>query len=177
MAGAQISEYACSICIGSYQGAFCPPGKKGPALILMSSLPSPKLLFLFVSFYGLPTQPIPVQGSLVVLGASWWGPCQSTVCAGTWLCIPTLPYAFGLLCRRLMGTLLGPILFSRYGLYSSPFDPVLFDLEMSGSSCKSGSGSSVAIQSDEIDFSDVLSGSCWSGGGRNATVCCYWQDL
>lgn len=50
-------------------------------------------------------------------------------------------------------------MFSRYGLYSSPFDPVLFDLEMSGSSCKSGSGSSVAIQSDEIDFSDVLSGS------------------
>ena len=47
----------------------------------------------------------------------------------------------------------------RYGLYSSPFDPVLFDLEMSGSSCKNVHNSSVGVQSDEIDLSDVLSGS------------------
>lgn len=47
---------------------------------------------------------------------------------------------------------------SRYGLYSSPFDPVLFDLEMSGSSCKNIYNSSIGVQSDEIDLSDVLSG-------------------
>ncbi|PNJ59096.1 BIRC6 isoform 2 [Pongo abelii] len=46
----------------------------------------------------------------------------------------------------------------RYGLYSSPFDPVLFDLEMSGSSCKNVYNSSIGVQSDEIDLSDVLSG-------------------
>lgn len=46
----------------------------------------------------------------------------------------------------------------RYGLYSSPFDPVLFDLEISGSSCKNVYNSSIGVQSDEIDLSDVLSG-------------------
>ncbi|OWK10826.1 BIRC6, partial [Cervus elaphus hippelaphus] len=50
------------------------------------------------------------------------------------------------------------LLQTRYGLYSSPFDPVLFDLEMSGSSCKTVYNSSVGVQSDEIDLSDVLSG-------------------
>uniref|UniRef100_F7FUX9 Dual E2 ubiquitin-conjugating enzyme/E3 ubiquitin-protein ligase BIRC6 n=1 Tax=Ornithorhynchus anatinus TaxID=9258 RepID=F7FUX9_ORNAN len=50
------------------------------------------------------------------------------------------------------------LLQTRYGLYSSPFDPVLFDLEMSGSSCKNVYNSSIGVQSDEIDFSDVLSG-------------------
>ncbi|XP_010143351.1 PREDICTED: baculoviral IAP repeat-containing protein 6, partial [Buceros rhinoceros silvestris] len=45
-----------------------------------------------------------------------------------------------------------------YGLYSSPFDPVLFDLEISGSSCKNVYNSSIGVQSDEIDLSDVLSG-------------------
>lgn len=47
---------------------------------------------------------------------------------------------------------------SRYGLYSSPFDPVLFDLEVSGSSCKTAFNSSIGVQSDEIDLSDILSG-------------------
>lgn len=47
---------------------------------------------------------------------------------------------------------------SRYGLYSSPFDPVLFDLEVSGSSCKNAFNSSIGVQSDEIDLSDILSG-------------------
>jgi len=46
----------------------------------------------------------------------------------------------------------------RYGLYSSPFDPVLFDLEVSGSSCKNAFNSSTGVQSDEIDLSDILSG-------------------
>lgn len=46
----------------------------------------------------------------------------------------------------------------RYGLYGSPFDPVLFDLEMSGSSCKNTFNSSIGVQSDEIDLSDILSG-------------------
>lgn len=46
----------------------------------------------------------------------------------------------------------------RYGLYSSPFDPVLFDLEVSGSSCKNAFNSSIGVQSDEIDLSDILSG-------------------
>uniref|UniRef100_A0A672U5A6 Dual E2 ubiquitin-conjugating enzyme/E3 ubiquitin-protein ligase BIRC6 n=1 Tax=Strigops habroptila TaxID=2489341 RepID=A0A672U5A6_STRHB len=50
------------------------------------------------------------------------------------------------------------LLQTRYGLYSSPFDPVLFDLEISGSSCKSVYNSSIGVQSDEIDLSDVLSG-------------------
>ncbi|KYO23913.1 baculoviral IAP repeat-containing protein 6 isoform B [Alligator mississippiensis] len=50
------------------------------------------------------------------------------------------------------------LLQTRYGLYSSPFDPVLFDLEMSGSSCKNVYNSSMGVQSDEIDLSDVLSG-------------------
>uniref|UniRef100_A0A2K5YE67 Baculoviral IAP repeat containing 6 n=1 Tax=Mandrillus leucophaeus TaxID=9568 RepID=A0A2K5YE67_MANLE len=50
------------------------------------------------------------------------------------------------------------LLQTRYGLYSSPFDPVLFDLEMSGSSCKNVYNSSIGVQSDEIDLSDVLSG-------------------
>ncbi|XP_029449757.1 baculoviral IAP repeat-containing protein 6 isoform X2 [Rhinatrema bivittatum] len=50
------------------------------------------------------------------------------------------------------------LLQTRYGLYSSPFDPVLFDLEMSGSSCKNIYNSTVGVQSDEIDLSDVLSG-------------------
>ncbi|CAJ0938652.1 unnamed protein product, partial [Ranitomeya imitator] len=48
------------------------------------------------------------------------------------------------------------LLQTRYGLYSSPFDPVLFDLEVSGSSCKNIYNSSSGIQSDEIDLSDVL---------------------
>ncbi|XP_053567827.1 baculoviral IAP repeat-containing protein 6 isoform X7 [Bombina bombina] len=51
------------------------------------------------------------------------------------------------------------LLQTRYGLYSSPFDPVLFDLEVSGSSCKNIYNSSSSIQSDEIDLSDVLLGS------------------
>lgn len=46
----------------------------------------------------------------------------------------------------------------RYGLYGSPFDPVLFDLEVSGSSCKNAFNSSIGVQSDEIDLSDILSG-------------------
>lgn len=46
----------------------------------------------------------------------------------------------------------------RYGLYGSPFDPVLFDLEVSGSSCKNSYSSSIGVQSDEIDLSDILSG-------------------
>ncbi|XP_060609978.2 baculoviral IAP repeat-containing protein 6 isoform X2 [Anolis sagrei] len=50
------------------------------------------------------------------------------------------------------------LLQTRYGLYSSPFDPVLFDLEMNGSSCKNIYNSSIGVQSDEIDLSDVLSG-------------------
>ncbi|KAK1333168.1 hypothetical protein QTO34_006705 [Cnephaeus nilssonii] len=50
------------------------------------------------------------------------------------------------------------LLQTRYGLYSSPFDPVLFDLEMSGSTCKNVYNSSIGVQSDEIDLSDVLSG-------------------
>ncbi|XP_012868979.1 PREDICTED: baculoviral IAP repeat-containing protein 6, partial [Dipodomys ordii] len=50
------------------------------------------------------------------------------------------------------------LLQTRYGLYSSPFDPVLFDLEMSGSSCKNIYNSNIGVQSDEIDLSDVLSG-------------------
>ncbi|XP_043914359.1 baculoviral IAP repeat-containing protein 6 isoform X2 [Protopterus annectens] len=59
-------------------------------------------------------------------------------------------------------TPLEALLQTRYGLYSSPFDPVLFDLELSGSSCKnvynSAGSSSSSLQSDEIDLSDVLSG-------------------
>ncbi|XP_061767077.1 baculoviral IAP repeat-containing protein 6 isoform X1 [Nerophis ophidion] len=50
------------------------------------------------------------------------------------------------------------LLQTRYGLYSSPFDPVLFDLEVSDSSCKNTFNSSIGIQSDEIDLSDILSG-------------------
>ncbi|XP_068041403.1 baculoviral IAP repeat-containing protein 6 isoform X6 [Anomalospiza imberbis] len=50
------------------------------------------------------------------------------------------------------------LLQTRYGLYSSPFDPVLFDLEVCGSSCKNVYNSSIGVQSDEIDLSDVLSG-------------------
>ncbi|XP_058690186.1 baculoviral IAP repeat-containing protein 6 isoform X3 [Poecile atricapillus] len=50
------------------------------------------------------------------------------------------------------------LLQTRYGLYSSPFDPVLFDLEICGSSCKNIYNSSIGVQSDEIDLSDVLSG-------------------
>uniref|UniRef100_A0A3Q2XNE1 Baculoviral IAP repeat containing 6 n=1 Tax=Hippocampus comes TaxID=109280 RepID=A0A3Q2XNE1_HIPCM len=50
------------------------------------------------------------------------------------------------------------LLQTRYGLYSSPFDPVLFDLEVSGSSCKTAFNSSIGVQSDEIDLSDILSG-------------------
>ncbi|MEQ2203155.1 Baculoviral IAP repeat-containing protein 6 [Xenoophorus captivus] len=49
----------------------------------------------------------------------------------------------------------------RYGLYSSPFDPVLFDLEVSGSSCKNAFNSSIGVQSDEIDLSEILSGRSW----------------
>lgn len=49
-------------------------------------------------------------------------------------------------------------LLPRYGLYSSPFDPVLFDLEVSGSSCKNAFNSSIGVQSDEIDLSEILSG-------------------
>uniref|UniRef100_A0A2K6ES84 Baculoviral IAP repeat containing 6 n=1 Tax=Propithecus coquereli TaxID=379532 RepID=A0A2K6ES84_PROCO len=55
-------------------------------------------------------------------------------------------------------TPLEALLQTRYGLYSSPFDPVLFDLEMSGSSCKNVYNSSIGVQSDEIDLSEVLSG-------------------
>ncbi|XP_066552631.1 baculoviral IAP repeat-containing protein 6 isoform X3 [Amia ocellicauda] len=55
-------------------------------------------------------------------------------------------------------TPLEALLQTRYGLYSSPFDPVLFDLEVSGSSCKNAFNSSIGVQSDEIDLSDVLSG-------------------
>ncbi|XP_055758242.1 baculoviral IAP repeat-containing protein 6 isoform X20 [Salvelinus fontinalis] len=55
-------------------------------------------------------------------------------------------------------TPLEALLQTRYGLYSSPFDPVLFDLEVSGSSCKNAFNSSIGVQSDEIDFSEILSG-------------------
>ncbi|XP_058880863.1 baculoviral IAP repeat-containing protein 6-like isoform X4 [Acipenser ruthenus] len=55
-------------------------------------------------------------------------------------------------------TPLEALLQTRYGLYSSPFDPVLFDLEVSGSTCKNAFNSSIGVQSDEIDLSDVLSG-------------------
>ncbi|KAL6101444.1 birc6 [Pungitius sinensis] len=55
-------------------------------------------------------------------------------------------------------TPLEALLQTRYGLYSSPFDPVLFDLEVSGSSCKNAFNSSIGVQSDEIDLSDILSG-------------------
>ncbi|XP_024864880.1 baculoviral IAP repeat-containing protein 6 isoform X2 [Kryptolebias marmoratus] len=55
-------------------------------------------------------------------------------------------------------TPLEALLQTRYGLYSSPFDPVLFDLEVSGSSCKNAFSSSIGVQSDEIDLSDILSG-------------------
>uniref|UniRef100_A0A4W5N9T3 Baculoviral IAP repeat containing 6 n=1 Tax=Hucho hucho TaxID=62062 RepID=A0A4W5N9T3_9TELE len=55
-------------------------------------------------------------------------------------------------------TPLEALLQTRYGLYSSPFDPVLFDLEVSGSSCKNAFNSSIGVQSDEIDLSEVLSG-------------------
>uniref|UniRef100_A0A3B3YZP8 UBC core domain-containing protein n=1 Tax=Poecilia mexicana TaxID=48701 RepID=A0A3B3YZP8_9TELE len=48
-------------------------------------------------------------------------------------------------------------LLQTYGLYSSPFDPVLFDLEVSGSSCKNAFNSSIGVQSDEIDLSEILS--------------------
>ncbi|XP_060789213.1 baculoviral IAP repeat-containing protein 6 isoform X4 [Neoarius graeffei] len=54
-------------------------------------------------------------------------------------------------------TPLEALLQTRYGLYGSPFDPVLFDLEVSGASCKN-SYSSIGVQSDEIDLSDILSG-------------------
>uniref|UniRef100_A0A8C3XU63 Dual E2 ubiquitin-conjugating enzyme/E3 ubiquitin-protein ligase BIRC6 n=1 Tax=Chelydra serpentina TaxID=8475 RepID=A0A8C3XU63_CHESE len=60
------------------------------------------------------------------------------------------------------------LLQTRYGLYSSPFDPVLFDLEMSGSSCKNVYNSSIGVQSDEIDLSDVLSGNGKISGGAAA---------
>ncbi|EMP24451.1 Baculoviral IAP repeat-containing protein 6, partial [Chelonia mydas] len=60
------------------------------------------------------------------------------------------------------------LLQTRYGLYSSPFDPVLFDLEMSGSSCKNVYNSSIGVQSDEIDLSDVLSGNGKISGGTAA---------
>ncbi|XP_041105893.1 baculoviral IAP repeat-containing protein 6-like isoform X2 [Polyodon spathula] len=56
-------------------------------------------------------------------------------------------------------TPLEALLQTRYGLYSSPIDPVLFDLEVSGSSCKNAFNSGIGVQSDEIDLSDVLSGS------------------
>ncbi|XP_037398087.1 baculoviral IAP repeat-containing protein 6 isoform X3 [Pygocentrus nattereri] len=55
-------------------------------------------------------------------------------------------------------TPLEALLQTRYGLYGSPFDPVLFDLEVSGSSCKNAYSSSIGVQSDEIDLSDILSG-------------------
>ncbi|KPP76527.1 baculoviral IAP repeat-containing protein 6-like, partial [Scleropages formosus] len=55
-------------------------------------------------------------------------------------------------------TPLEALLQTRYGLYSSPFDPILFDLEVSGSSCKNAFNSSIGMQSDEIDLSDILSG-------------------
>ncbi|XP_054605954.2 dual E2 ubiquitin-conjugating enzyme/E3 ubiquitin-protein ligase BIRC6 isoform X4 [Nothobranchius furzeri] len=55
-------------------------------------------------------------------------------------------------------TPLEALLQTRYGLYSSPFDPVLFDLEVSGSSCKNAFSGSIGVQSDEIDLSDILSG-------------------
>ncbi|XP_076848185.1 LOW QUALITY PROTEIN: dual E2 ubiquitin-conjugating enzyme/E3 ubiquitin-protein ligase BIRC6 [Brachyhypopomus gauderio] len=55
-------------------------------------------------------------------------------------------------------TPLEALLQTRYGLYGSPFDPVLFDLEASGSSCRNAYNPSVSAQSDEIDLSDILSG-------------------
>ncbi|XP_028323473.1 baculoviral IAP repeat-containing protein 6 isoform X3 [Gouania willdenowi] len=55
-------------------------------------------------------------------------------------------------------TPLEALLQTRYGLYSSPFDPVLFDLEVSGSSCRNAFNNNVGVQSDEIDLSDILSG-------------------
>ncbi|KAM8852773.1 dual E2 ubiquitin-conjugating enzyme/E3 ubiquitin-protein ligase BIRC6 isoform 1-T1 [Synchiropus picturatus] len=61
-------------------------------------------------------------------------------------------------------TPLEALLQTRYGLYSSPFDPVLFDLEVSGSSCKNAFNSSIGVQSDEIDLSDILSGNGKASG-------------
>uniref|UniRef100_A0A8C9ZQ87 Dual E2 ubiquitin-conjugating enzyme/E3 ubiquitin-protein ligase BIRC6 n=1 Tax=Sander lucioperca TaxID=283035 RepID=A0A8C9ZQ87_SANLU len=74
----------------------------------------------------------------------------STACAGLLTTIS----------RQLQDRLtpLEALLQTRYGLYSSPFDPVLFDLEVSGSSCKNAFNSSIGVQSDEIDLSDILSG-------------------
>ncbi|CAB1312602.1 unnamed protein product, partial [Coregonus sp. 'balchen'] len=59
-------------------------------------------------------------------------------------------------------TPLEALLQTRYGLYSSPFDPVLFDLEVSGSSCKNAFNSSIGVQSGEIDLSEILS----AGNGK-----------
>ncbi|XP_029691286.1 baculoviral IAP repeat-containing protein 6 isoform X2 [Takifugu rubripes] len=76
--------------------------------------------------------------------------CCSTACASLLTSIS----------RQLQDRLtpLEALLQTRYGLYSSPFDPVLFDLEVSGSSCKSAFNNSIGVQSEEIDLSDILSG-------------------
>uniref|UniRef100_UPI00358FA005 baculoviral IAP repeat-containing protein 6 n=1 Tax=Myxine glutinosa TaxID=7769 RepID=UPI00358FA005 len=59
------------------------------------------------------------------------------------------------------------LLRARYGLYRSPFDPMLFDIEMSGSSYKNAFVvSSSSIQSEEIDLSEIMTGP--SGPGRVA---------
>uniref|UniRef100_A0A8C4Q1J4 Dual E2 ubiquitin-conjugating enzyme/E3 ubiquitin-protein ligase BIRC6 n=1 Tax=Eptatretus burgeri TaxID=7764 RepID=A0A8C4Q1J4_EPTBU len=51
------------------------------------------------------------------------------------------------------------LLRARYGLYRSPFDPILFDIEMSGSSYKNAFVvSSSSIQSEEIDLSEIMTG-------------------
>lgn len=67
----------------------------------------------------------------------------------------------------------------RYGLYSSPFDPVLFDLEVSGSSCKNAFNSSIGVQSDEIDLSDILSGINYTLIHMMLETCCllYFLNL
>ncbi|KAG2467020.1 BIRC6 protein, partial [Polypterus senegalus] len=72
-------------------------------------------------------------------------------------------------------TALEALLQTRYGLYSSPFDPVLFDLEVSGGSCKNAFNSSIGVQSDEIDLSEILSVSTFGvtpsvGGFTTGTV-------
>uniref|UniRef100_H3CIY4 Dual E2 ubiquitin-conjugating enzyme/E3 ubiquitin-protein ligase BIRC6 n=1 Tax=Tetraodon nigroviridis TaxID=99883 RepID=H3CIY4_TETNG len=76
--------------------------------------------------------------------------CCSTACASLLTSVS----------RQLQDRLtpLEALLQTRYGLYSSPFDPVLFDLEVSGSSCKSAFNNSIGVQSEEIDLSDILSG-------------------
>ncbi|XP_078714316.1 dual E2 ubiquitin-conjugating enzyme/E3 ubiquitin-protein ligase BIRC6 isoform X2 [Lampetra fluviatilis] len=67
-------------------------------------------------------------------------------------------------------TPLEALLRARYGLYRSPFDPLLFDFEMSGSSYKNAYlvSSSSNVQSDEIDLSEIMTGNGKVAGGAAA---------